>query len=96
MVTSKPLMPKLSKISPISGFKRMFSLNAVVELIKSIAKIGIIGLVSYNYLKDKAEVIFILYDMPLMQAIALAGDMVIGLGIQIAVIYMILALSDWE
>lgn len=95
MVTSKPLMPKLSKISPISGFKRMFSLNAVVELIKSIAKIGIIGLVSYNYLKDKTEVIFILYDMPLMQAIALAGDMVTGLGIQIAVIYMILALADY-
>ena len=95
MVTAKPLMPKLSKISPISGFKRMFSLNAVVELIKSIAKVGIITLVSYNYLKDKAQTLFILYDMPLMQAITLAGEMVTELGIQIAVIYMILALADY-
>ena len=95
MVTTKPLMPKFSKISPISGFKRIFSVNSVVELIKSIAKVGIIAYVSYNYIKDKAEVLFILYDMPLMQGIALAGEMVIELGIQIAVIYMILAFADY-
>lgn len=95
MVTGKPLMPKFSKISPISGFKRLFSLNAVVELIKSIAKVFIIGYVTYNYLKDKAGTLFILYDMPLMQAIALAGEMVTELGIQIAVIYMILAFADY-
>lgn len=95
MVTAKPLMPKFSKISPISGFKRLFSVNAIVELIKSIAKIAIIGFVSYNYVKDKAEVLFILYDMPLMQAIALVGEMVTELGIQIAIIYMVLALADY-
>jgi flagellar biosynthetic protein FlhB len=34
-VTSKPLEPKLSKLSPIAGFKRMFSVKQVVELLKS-------------------------------------------------------------
>ena len=33
MVTAKPLQPKFSKISPISGFKRMFSVRQLVELI---------------------------------------------------------------
>ena len=40
--TSKPLQPKFSKLNPISGFKRIFSANALIELLKSIAKIGII------------------------------------------------------
>ena len=51
--TSKPLHPKFSKLNPLSGFKRIFSVNALVELIKSILKIGLITYICYNYLKDK-------------------------------------------
>ena len=40
--TGKPLQPKFSKLNPLSGFKRIFSVNALVELIKSILKIGLI------------------------------------------------------
>ena len=93
--TSKPLMPKFSKMNPVSGFKKIFSFNAVVELIKSIGKIGIIAYVSYSFLKDKGEQLFLLYDLELMPAIMLIGDTVIGLGIRIAVVYMILALADF-
>ena len=38
--TTKPLMPKFSKLNPISGFKKIVSLNSIVELIKSITKIS--------------------------------------------------------
>lgn len=37
MVTAKPLQPKASKISPLSGFKRIFSVKQLVELLKAIA-----------------------------------------------------------
>lgn len=43
ILSSKPLAPKLSKISLIEGFKRMFSLKSVVELLKSAVKIVVIG-----------------------------------------------------
>lgn len=42
--SSKPLEPNLSKLSPIEGFKRIFSLKAVVELLKSSVKIAVIGI----------------------------------------------------
>ena len=93
--TAKPLKPKFSKLNPISGFKKIFSANSLVELIKAIGKIGIIAYVSYSFLKDKGEQLFWLYDMDIMPAIALIGDTVIGLGIRIAVVYMILALADF-
>lgn len=38
-VTSKPMEPKLNKLSPISGFKRMFSKQSLFELVLSIFKI---------------------------------------------------------
>ncbi len=93
--TAKPLQPKFSKLNPVSGFKKIFSGNAIVELIKSIGKIGIIAYVSYSFLKDKGEQLFLLYDLELMPAVILIGDTVINLGIRIAVVYMILALADF-
>lgn len=93
--TSKPLHPKFNKLNPISGFKKIFSGNAIVELIKSIAKILIIFYVSFSFLKDKGEQLFLLYDLELMPAVILIGDTVVGLGIRIAVVYMILAMADF-
>lgn len=94
-VTTKPLMPKLSKMSPISGFKKIISVNSLVELLKSVLKIALIGIVIYNYINDKKEYIFFLYDMSLLQALQLIGDLVIDLGIKISVIYAVIALADY-
>lgn len=93
--TGKPLKPKGNKINPISGFKRIFSVNSLVELIKSLAKIGLIIYICYSYLKDKWPLLYSLYDMPLMQAMALAAETVTDMGIRIALVYMIIAFADF-
>ena len=93
--TTKPLRPKFSKLNPIKGFKKIFSSNAVVELIKSIAKILLILYVCYSYLKNRKEQLFLLYDVTLMQGINLIGKTVIDLGIRISIVYMIIALTDY-
>lgn len=93
--TAKPMMPKFNRLDPISGFKRIVSLNSLVELIKSIAKIGLIVYICYNYLKDKWDLLFVLYDMPLLQALQLASTTVTDLGIRVAAVYMIIALADF-
>lgn len=41
-----PVTPKLSKMSPIAGLKRMFSVQSLVELLKSIAKVTLVGVVA--------------------------------------------------
>lgn len=94
-IAKKAMEPKLSKLNPISGFKKIFSANAIVELIKSIAKLVIIGYVSYDYVKDKWQLLFSLYDMPLMQALKLLAEQIIELGIRISIIYLILAFADF-
>lgn len=94
-ITAKPLKPKFNKLSPASGVKRIFSINSIVELIKSIAKIGLVIYVAYSYLNGKKETIFYLYSMPLMQAIQLSGELVIEMGLRIALVYLIIALADY-
>lgn len=93
--TAKPMQPKLSKLNPISGFKKIISINSLVELVKSIAKIGLIVYICYNYLRDKWMLLLLLYDMPLLQALQLLATTVTDLGIRIAAVYMIIAAADF-
>ena len=93
--TTKPLKPKLKKLNPLSGFKKIFSLNAIVELIKSVLKIGLISYLCYKYLKDKWVLLFSLYDMPLTQALGLIADTVTDLGIRISLVYAFIAAADY-
>lgn len=48
MFTPKAMMPKFSRINPLEGFKRMFSKKTLIELLKSIVKIAVLGLVAYS------------------------------------------------
>ncbi|PSU82781.1 flagellar biosynthesis protein FlhB [Photobacterium phosphoreum] len=54
--SSEAAMPKLSKMNPISGLKRMFGSQSWVELIKSVLKVGLVasvaGYLIYSSLDD--------------------------------------------
>ncbi|GIU50646.1 flagellar biosynthesis protein FlhB [Shewanella sairae] len=43
----KAFMPKASKMSPMAGFKRMFGVQALVELTKGIAKFSVVAISAY-------------------------------------------------
>ncbi|ASF13645.1 flagellar biosynthesis protein FlhB [Shewanella xiamenensis] len=45
--STQAMMPKASKMSPIAGFKRMFGVQALVELTKGIAKFSVVALAAY-------------------------------------------------
>ncbi len=53
LLTAKPLIPKLDKIDPIAGFKRMVSIRSLVEACKSILKMLIIAVVAYLTIKGE-------------------------------------------
>ena len=94
-VTGKPLKPKLDRLNPIGGFKRMFSQEKVVELIKSILKVLAIALVAYNEVKDRWKFILNLYDFEFMQAVLNIFDIVLDVGIKISVIFVVIGLADF-
>ncbi len=93
--TAAPLKPKLSKLNPLQGFKRIFSMNSVVELIKSVAKIILIAVIAYNDVKNNSDTLFILYDIPLLQAIGLLGNIAINMGIKISFALLVVGLADY-
>lgn len=48
LFTTKTLKPKMSRINPIEGFKRIFSMKTLVDLLKSILKVVLLGYILYN------------------------------------------------
>lgn len=94
-VTGKPLKPDLNKFNPINGFKRIISKDSLFELLKSVIKIAVIFWVAYSRVKNHKEELFILYEIPLNQAIALIGSVIIDTGLYISIVYLVIGFADF-
>ena len=94
MVTTKPLQPKLSKISPISGLKRMFNVKQLFEVGKSVAMIAVMSYVIYTTVKDKLGVLYTFYNISLYEALEIVGDIKVDLGIKISAVFLVIGFVD--
>lgn len=94
-VTTKPLKPKFSRMNPINGFKKLFSTQALFELIKSIVKIFVILFVAYRTLEGDKDKLLLLYDIPFTEAIAYIGSVAVNVGFTISITYLLIALADF-
>ena len=93
-VSTEPLKPKIDKFNPVSGMKRLFSKDKIMEFLKSVAKVVVLAYVVYSYLKDQWPLIYKMYSYTLPQAIAVIGDTVISIGIRISVFFAVIAVFD--
>ncbi|ASI93944.1 flagellar biosynthesis protein FlhB [Vibrio rotiferianus] len=65
------ILPKLSKLNPLSGIKRMFSTRSLVELIKSTLKVTVIFAVLYGYLDNHLQPLLGMQSLPLNQGVTM-------------------------
>lgn len=73
LFTTKPFEPDMSKFNPITGMKRIFSKKSVVESVKSISKIVLIGWVAYSTVYDNFEQALVLVDTSVPDALLFLG-----------------------
>ncbi|MHC6527874.1 flagellar biosynthesis protein FlhB [Vibrio sp. V39_P1S14PM300] len=65
------VQPKLSKLNPLNGLKRMFSTRSLVELLKSTLKVSVIFAVLYGYLDNHLQPLLGMQRLPLSQGVSL-------------------------
>lgn len=63
------LQPKFSRMNPLSGIKRMFSMHALTELLKALAKFFVILVVAVAVLASDRQALLSIANEPLEQAI---------------------------
>jgi flagellar biosynthetic protein FlhB len=76
--TWKPLAPKLEKVSPVSGFKRLFSLQNLGHTLKACLLAIALGVAGALYLHAQAPEAARLLALPLPRALTAAGALVQG------------------
>ena len=92
--TFQPLKPQFSRVSPMAGFKRMFGREAIIQFVKGLIKIAIVGAVASNVLwneRDRLEGLARMEASALLPAVlALSMKLLAG----VLAIYAFLALGD--
>ena len=94
-ISGEALKPKFSNLNPINGFKRMFSTQSLINLLKSVAIVGICIYIIYTELVDKIYALYNLYDVSLQQGIVFAGDTVFSIALKISIIYLFIGVADY-
>ncbi|MHB8126788.1 MAG: flagellar biosynthesis protein FlhB [Desulfitobacteriaceae bacterium] len=95
LFTFEPLKPQLSRISLISGAKRMFGLKAWVEVSKSLFKVIAIGYFLYASIRDNIQVFPALQQIEIGQSVLLLGKEILNLAWKISLSFLILAIFDY-
>ncbi|MBN1345951.1 MAG: flagellar biosynthesis protein FlhB [Phycisphaerae bacterium] len=95
LFTLKPLQPKLDKLNPINGAKRLVSARAFVRLGMSILKMLIVGTVAYLSINERLTQIVFAMNLDHWQLFGLAADLIFSLALRLGIILVILAILDY-
>lgn len=95
LFTIEPLKLKLDKLSPLKGFKRLFSFKSIVEMVKSILKAAGVLFICYNYITGQKEVLVSVLHMPLMAAVLTMWDIIFNIVMRCGALLFVLGILDY-
>ncbi|WP_089960226.1 flagellar biosynthesis protein FlhB [Limnohabitans sp. 2KL-3] len=98
LLSFSAVMPKGSKLNPISGLKRIFGTHALVELGKAILKFVLVATVLWWSLVSNMEALVQIGQMSLEPALNAAGRMIMQSGLWVALSLAVIAMIDvpWQ
>lgn len=94
-LTGKPITPDFKKINPISGAKKLFSLNAVAELVKSILKVGILSYVVYVNVAREWSTMPFLMEMETVSSLSYIAKVSVTIMTKTVWVLVLIALIDY-
>lgn len=90
-----PIKPKLEKINPVEGFKKLVSIRTLVDLIKNICKIFLVGLAVTLVLKNKAMEFISVTNMEINQTLVFGRQTTLTVAVAAISAFMLIAMVDF-
>lgn len=95
LFATKNLKPKFSRLNPLEGFKKLFSMQNIVELVKSILKLIVLIVLTYSMLKaDMASTVKTM-QLDIAKSVAFTFSMLKTLIIRIVIAFVAIAALDY-
>lgn len=95
LFSTEAIQPKLEKIDPIKGFKRIFSVRAIVEMLKSILKISFVGVITFAILWINREEILVLALKSVGASLVTVANITIQMGLIASSALLFLSVLDY-
>lgn len=94
-ITTQAVMPKLAKINPVNGIKRLVSARGAIELLKAVIKISLTGLIVWWALIKHMPDLISLTGAPLANQLAAAGKLLLDVAFKLGGFFVILGAFDY-
>ena len=94
-VSFQVVKPKFSKLNPINGIKKMFSIKKLVDLAKNLIKIALLLILLYNLLKSDIVEIARMIDMNLLSSSGRMLELVFDLVVKVCMAFTVVAFFDY-
>ncbi len=95
LFTLKPMTPKLDKLNPLNGFKRLASAHTVVQLFQNLAKLALISLVVWLSVRAVIDEVMLAHTVDFAVTFALAAGILFRVGMHLVIVLLLLAFIDY-
>jgi flagellar biosynthetic protein FlhB len=95
LFATKRVSPSADKLNPLEGFKRIFSLNGIVEAIKGLLKVIIVAWLAYSVLRGHETDVLNFVQMPLSDALASVSAIVFEFATKYCIALLIIGGADY-
>ncbi|NLX19574.1 MAG: flagellar biosynthesis protein FlhB [Desulfobulbus sp.] len=96
LFTTHPLIPDLKKLDPIKGMTRLFSKRSLMEVVKSLLKVGLIGWVAFKTVHSEFDKVLLLADVPVNHTIVFLARTAALVMAKVAGVMIVLAVLDYS
>lgn len=95
LVNFKSIRPKFSRMNPLEGIKKLFSLKGLLEVLKSVLKIFLLIYIIYICIRKKIRMMPGLIDCSLVQVAGFTSDLIFDIINKMIIAFVVLAVADY-
>jgi flagellar biosynthetic protein FlhB len=98
LLALKAVMPKFDKLNPIAGLKNMIGKKQIVELLKSMFKLGVTGYVVFGVVRDSMGLVVATISGDASITMSVMGELVYRVCSKVVLLFIAFAIFDvwWQ
>jgi flagellar biosynthetic protein FlhB len=98
LLALEAVMPKFDKLNPINGLKNLFGVKQVIELVKSMVKLGVTGWVVYGVVRDSMAIVVATIHGDAALTMTVMGELVYRVCQKVVLVFVVFAIFDvwWQ
>lgn len=95
LFTLHPVQPKLDKLNPINGLKRLFSTRTLVQAGMNVLKLALVGLVAWSAIRSRRDEIMLAMGVGGWHQLVVHSQVLYDVGLRLAIVLLLIALMDY-